>query len=76
MPVSVFRSSQREDTTLVILHVPHTANRLDLRLEGTKLVIMSVVSTLKQILVASVAWVLVSNPTRFKERGKGSVFTS
>lgn len=75
MTVSVLSSSHGEHPALVILHVSHTANRLNLRLEGTKLIIMSVVSTLKQILVASVAGVLVSDPTRIKERnekGQGS----
>lgn len=51
-----------EAAALVELHVPHTAHGLDLRLEGAKLVVVSVVAALKQVLVTSVAGVLVAHP--------------
>ena len=62
--VSLFSSGQGKAATLVELHVSHTAHGLNLRLEGTELVVVSVITALKQILVASVARVLVSHPTR------------
>lgn len=68
---SLFSGGQIEEAALVELHVPHTAHGLNLRLEGTKLVVVSVVAALKQILVASVARVLVSHPP--SKRGKECV---
>ncbi len=68
---SLFSGGQIEAAVLVELHVPHTTHGLDLRLEGTKLVVVSVVAALKQILVSSVAGVLVSHPT--SKRGKECV---
>lgn len=68
---SLFSSGQIEAAVLVELHVPHTAHGLNLRLEGAKLVVVSVFAGLKQILVASVAGVLVSHPTL--KRGKECV---
>lgn len=56
-----------EAAALVELHVPHTAHGLNLRLEGTKLVVVSIVAALKQVLVASVAGILVSHPPIKKE---------
>lgn len=50
------------------LHVPHTAHGLNLRLESAKLVVVSVVATLEQILVTSVSGVLVSHPTSNQEK--------
>ncbi len=65
---SLFSGGQIEAAVLVELHVPHTTHGLDLRLEGTKLVVVSVVAALKQILVSSVAGVLVSHPTSKREK--------
>lgn len=67
---SLFSGGQIEAAALVELHVPHTAHGLNLRLEGAKLVVVSVVAALKQILVSSVAGVLVSHPT--SKRGRES----
>lgn len=67
---SLFSGGHIEAAALVELHVPHTAHGLNLRLEGAKLVVVSVVSALKQILVSSVAGVLVSHPTL--KRGRES----
>lgn len=44
------------------LHVPDTTHGLDLGLEGAEVVVVSVVTTLKQVLVASVSRVLVTHP--------------
>lgn len=51
-----------EASSLVELHVPDTTNGLDLGLAGTEVVIVSVVTALKQVLVASVSRVLVTHP--------------
>lgn len=51
------------------LHVPDTTHGLDLGLEGAEVVVVSVVTALKQVLVASVSGVLVTHPTgRHKEK--------
>lgn len=44
------------------LHVPDTTHGLDLGLEGGEVVVVSVVTALKQVLVASVSRVLVTHP--------------
>lgn len=44
------------------LHVPDTTHGLDLGLEGAEVVVVSVVTALKQVLVASVSRVLVTHP--------------
>jgi len=51
-----------EASSLVELHVPDTAHGLDLGLEGAEVVVVSVVTALKQVLVASVSGVLVTHP--------------
>lgn len=51
-----------EASSLVELHVPDTTNGLDLGLEGAEVVVVSVVTALKQVLVASVSRVLVTHP--------------
>lgn len=55
------------------LHVPDATHGLDLGLEGTELVVVSVVTTLKQVLVASVSGVLVTHPPGERRRERGSV---
>lgn len=44
------------------LHVPDAAHGLDLGLEGAEVIVVSVVTALKQVLVASVSRVLVTHP--------------
>lgn len=51
-----------EASSLVELHVPDTTHGLDLRLVGAEVVVVSVVTALKQVLVASVSGVLVTHP--------------
>lgn len=51
-----------EASSLVELHVPDATHGLDLGLEGAKVVVVSVVTGLKQVLVASVSRVLVTHP--------------
>lgn len=51
-----------EASSLVELHVPDTTNGLDLGLEGAEVVVVSVVTALKKVLVASVSRVLVTHP--------------
>ena len=51
-----------EASSLVELHIPDTTHGLDLGLEGGELVVVSVITTLEQVLVASVAGVLVTHP--------------
>lgn len=46
----------------VILHVTDAPHRLDLRKQGPKLRALLKLSFLKQILVASVSWVLIAHP--------------
>lgn len=46
----------------VILHVTDAPHRLDLRKQGSKLRALLKLSFLKQILVASVSWVLIAHP--------------
>lgn len=45
----------------MVLHVPDATHGLDLGLEGGKIVVVSVITTLKQVLVASVSRVLVTH---------------
>lgn len=47
------------------LHVPDTTHGLDLGLESAEVVVVSVVTTLKQVLVTSVARVLIAHPAAF-----------
>lgn len=62
-----------EASSLVELHVPDTTHGLDLGLEGAKVVVVSVVTGLKQVLVASVSRVLVTHPPeRDMERSRMS----
>lgn len=52
----------------MILHVPDATHGLDLGLEGGEIVVVSVFTTLKQVLVASVSRVLVTHePERHGE---------
>lgn len=52
----------------MVLHVPDATHGLDLRLEGAEVVVVSVFTTLKQVLVASVSRVLVTHkPKRHGE---------
>lgn len=51
-----------EASSLVELHIPDATHGLDLGLEGAKLVVVSVVTALKQVLIASVSGVLVTDP--------------
>lgn len=52
----------------MVLHVPDATHGLDLGLEGGKIVVVSVITTLKQVLVASVSRVLVTHePERHGE---------
>lgn len=60
---SLAGSGEVKAPALVELHVPHASHGLNLGLDGTKLVVVSVVTTLKQILVTSVARILVANPS-------------
>lgn len=53
---------QLEAASVMCLHVSHSANRLDLRVIGTPFVPVFVGSKFKQVLISTVAWVLVSNP--------------
>jgi len=48
--------------SVMCLHVPYSAHRLDLGVIGTPLVPVFIGSTLKQVLISLVARVLVSNP--------------
>lgn len=63
---------QGETSSLVELHVSNTAHGLDLGLEGGEVVVVSVVTALKQVLVASVAGVLVTHPTERHKEGEDS----
>lgn len=60
-----------EASSLVELHVSNTTHGLDLGLEGAEVVVVSVVTALKQVLVASVAGVLVTHPTERHGEGGG-----
>ncbi len=51
------------------LHVPDTTHGLDLGLEGAEVIVVSVVTALKQVLVASVSGVLVTHPAERDMRG-------
>lgn len=52
----------------MVLHVPDATHGLDLGLEGGEVVVVSVFTTLKQVLVASVSRVLVTHkPERDRE---------
>lgn len=51
-----------EGALLVPLHVPDAPDRLDVRLLGSKLEVVLVVTLLKQALVPTVAGVLVAHP--------------
>lgn len=53
----------RETTLLVPLAVPQAPHSLHLRLEGSPLVPVPEVARLQQILVTTVAWVLVADPS-------------
>ena len=57
----------REAALLVPLGVPQAPHSLHLRLEGAPLVPVPEVARLQQILVATVTWVLVADPS-----GKGA----
>lgn len=59
-----------EASSLVELHVPDTTHGLDLGLEGAEVVVVSVVTTLKQVLVASVSRVLVTHPAERNVKGE------
>lgn len=50
-----------EAPSLVVLHVPDATHGLDLGLEGGEVVVVSVFTALKQVLVASVSRVLVTH---------------
>lgn len=58
------------------LHVPDAAHGLDLGLEGAEVIVVSVVTALKQVLVASVSRVLVTHPPErdMISKGHGCVF--
>lgn len=51
------------------LHVPDATHGLDLRLEGGEVVVVSVVSALKQVLVPSVPGVLITHPPETQRGG-------
>lgn len=53
----------------MVLHVPDATHGLDLGLEGGEVVVVSVFTTLKQVLVASVSRVLVTHKP--ERHGKG-----
>lgn len=59
---SLAGSGEVEASSLVELHVPDTTHGLDLGLEGAELVVVPVVTALKQVLVASVSRVLITHP--------------
>ena len=59
-----------EAASLVELHVSDATHGLHLRLVGAEIVVVSVVSALKQVLVAPVSGVLVTHPTG-REDGEG-----
>lgn len=65
-----------EAASLVELHVADAAHRLDLGLEGAEVVVVSVFSTLKQVLVASVSRVLVAHPTTENTQSGGLMWFS
>lgn len=66
---SLAGGGEGEASSLVELHVPDTTHGLDLGLEGAEVVVVSVVTALKEVLVASVSGVLVTHPAeRHKER--------
>ena len=44
------------------LHVSDAANRLDLRNLGSKLRVVLILALFKQVLIASVAWILIAHP--------------
>lgn len=66
---SLAGGGEGEAASLVELHVPDAAHGLDLGLEGTEVVVVSVVAALKQVLVASVSGVLVAHPPEGTWRG-------
>lgn len=45
------------------LHVSDASNRLDLRNLGSELGAVLILSLFKQVLIASVAWILIAHPT-------------
>lgn len=51
-----------ENAPLVPLHVSDAPHRLDLRHLGSELIVVLVLPLFKQVLVASVAWVLIAHP--------------
>ena len=59
-----------EGAPLVPLHVPNAPHRLDLSLLSSKLRAVLVLALLKQVLVASVSWILVAHPavSRIRQR--------
>lgn len=59
-----------ETTLLVPLHVPHTPERLDLRVRSFPVVPMLEVPLLKDELAPPVAWIQVSNPSRGEHTGR------
>lgn len=59
---SLASGGEVEASSLVELHVPDTTHGLDLGLEGTEVIVVSVFSALEQVLVASVSRVLVTHP--------------
>lgn len=48
-----------EIAALVELHVPGVANELNLRLESKEVIVVPVIATLKEVLIASVGRILV-----------------
>lgn len=59
-----------KSTPLVPLHVSDAPDRLDLRNLGSKLTTVLVLPLFKQVLVASVAWVLIAHPADAEEGKK------
>lgn len=69
---SLAGGGEGEASSLVELHVPDTTHGLDLGLEGAEVVVVSVVTALKQVLVTSVSRVLVTHPPEENMEGEES----
>lgn len=52
-----------KSTPLMPLHVSDAPHRLDLRNLGSELCVVLILPLFKQVLIASVAWILVAHPT-------------